>query len=147
MMSNRYPALLMLILLLLMPMASLLPSEAESGDFNSNELGTIEYILIEPDPNSIRGLNNSILTEGTEQIRTTEASTRIGIYDSNGLRLNQVIPPSLAIFRFDMAMVLVDGEVGLWAAQEEIISVKGDEIRAYITHTGFLIKGDQLYHN
>ena len=56
MMSNRYPALLMLILLLLMPMASLLPSKAESGDFNSNELGTIEYILIEPDPNSIRGL-------------------------------------------------------------------------------------------
>ena len=142
MMSNRYPALLMLILLLLMPMASLLPSKAESGDFNSNELGTIEYILIEPDPNSIRGLNNSILTEGSEQLRTTEASTRIGIYDSNGLRLNQVIPPSLAISRFDMAMVLVDGEVGLWTAQEEIFSVKGAEIRAYIPPSGFLIQGD-----
>jgi len=142
MMSNRYPALLMLILLLLMPMASLLPSKAESGDFNSNELGTIEYILIEPDPNSIRGLNNSILTEGIEQIRITEASTRIGIYDSNGLRLNQVIPPSLAISRFDMAMVLVDGEVGLWAAQEDILSVKGAEIRAYIPPSGFLIQGD-----
>jgi serine protease AprX len=142
MMSNHNQALLMLLLMLLTPVASLLPSEGQSSDDDGNMLPTIEYTLIESDPNSVRSLDNSVLSEGIEEFRITEASTRLGVYDATGLRLTRDIPESLAIARFDIVMVLIDGDVGLWDAQEEISSIHGVQIKAHIPPSGFFVQGD-----
>ncbi|MDP6742300.1 MAG: S8 family serine peptidase [Candidatus Thalassarchaeaceae archaeon] len=141
-MSNRSYAILMLLLMLLLPLASVVPSQQTEEVNDWGEIPTIEYTKIEVDPNSVRGLENSILSEGDEQIRLMEAETRLGMYDEHGLRLSYQLPPDLAVARFDIVMVIVDGEVGLWSAQEEISSLRGAIIRAHIPPSGFFVQGD-----
>ncbi len=141
-MSKRSNAILMLLLMLLMPLASVELIQQGEGVSEWSGIPTIEYTKIEIDPDSVRGLDNSILTLGDEQVRLTEAETRLGMYDEYGLRLNQQLPSNLAVARFDIVMVLIDGEVGLWSAQEEISTLKGAIIRAHIPPSGFFVQGD-----
>ena len=141
-MSNRIHALLMLLLMLLMPLSIIEPNnQIEQSQIWPENL-QIEYTKIESDPNSVRGLDNSVLSEGIESVRLNQADTRLGIYDEWGLRLDNQLPDNYATPRFDIVMVIVHGEVGLWPAQEEILSINDIVIRAHIPPSGFFVQGD-----
>ncbi|MBC8438043.1 MAG: S8 family serine peptidase, partial [Euryarchaeota archaeon] len=138
-MSKAYSAIIMLTLMLLTSTVSISPPIKVE---ESESLPLIEYTMIESDPDSVRSLDNSVLIEGIENWRETTASTRLGIFDEAGLRLNREIPESLSLPRFDVVMVLVNGEVALWDAQEEIKTIRGVEIRAHIPPSGFFVQAD-----
>ena len=125
-----------------MPAASFVHYDNPNTSEGWDEIPRIEYTKIHPDPNSVRSLDNSILSEGDEIARLTEAETRLGVYDENGLRLTNDLPELLSIPRVDVVMVVVDGEVGLWEAQEEMSSLAGVVIRAHIPPSGFIVQGD-----
>ena len=85
-MSNHIHALLMLLLMLLMPLSAIEPNNHVEESENWREIPQIEYTKIQSDPNSVRGLDNSVLSEGSENTRLNQAETRIGIYDERNLR-------------------------------------------------------------
>ncbi|MBO57926.1 MAG: hypothetical protein CMA77_02900 [Euryarchaeota archaeon] len=141
-MSNHIHALLMLLLMLLMPLSAIEPNNHVEESEDWREIPQIEYTKIQSDPNSVRGLDNSVLSEGSEKTRLNQAETRLGIYDERGLRLDNQLPEIFSTPRFDIVMVIVNGEVGLWAAQEEILSINDVVIRAHIPPSGFFVQGD-----
>ena len=95
-MSNRIHALLMLLLMLLMPLSIIEPNnQIEQSQIWPENL-QIEYTKIESDPNSVRGLDNSVLSEGIESVRLNQADTRLGIFDEWGLRLDNQLPDNFA---------------------------------------------------
>ena len=143
-MGGRYAIVVMLLPLLLAVWAPLVEiGGSPSLDSRISEYQPrIEWVNIDPDPNSIRGIEPTSFSEGLEQVRGTHADTRLGTYDLSGLEQNREIHTVFSAERMDLRLVLIDGEVGLWPAQEELLTIPGLMIRAYIPPSGFLVQGD-----
>jgi len=142
-MRNAYCALI-LLLMLSAPWSSFETAEEVGEPGLVADYPQIEFVRIEPDPNSVRGLSTPELTEGEERVRESVAETRIGVFGLEGLTLERTIPAELSVPRHDVVMVIVDGEMGLWESQVRISDLSGVTIRAHIPPSGFLVQGDSI---
>ena len=141
-MTKRSVSVVMTVLLL-----SYLPILDQSSSYeNSSEEGlaldsAVERIEISPDPNSIQNLGAPNIYSGYEDIRSVRADSTIGVYTGAGLLPGVAMSSKLAETRSDLAVVLVDGEAGLWDARQEILDAGEVEIRSTIPPSGFLVQG------
>ena len=117
---------------------------SDSTTNNSEGLNTgLDRVEISPDPNSIRDLGQPTIYDGMEDVREVTADTVIGIYTKLGLIPRVSMDSQISEPRSDLAIALVDGEVGLWDARTEISEIEGIEIRSMIPPSGFLIQGTE----
>ena len=117
---------------------------SDSTTNNSEGLNTgLDRVEISPDPNSIRDLGQPTIYDGMEDVREVTADTVIGIYTKLGLIPRVSMDSQISEPRSDLAIALVDGEVGLWDARTEISEIEGIEIRSMIPTSGFLIQGTE----
>ena len=143
-MDGRFACFVMLLPLLLAVWAPLgeLSASVDADDEVVDAGPRIEWVNIVPDPNSIRGIEPTSFSEGSERVRLTQADTRLGTYGHAGLELSRAVPAAFSTERSDLRLVLIDGEVGLWPAQEALSTIPALMIRAYIPPSGFLVQGD-----
>ena len=74
---------------------------------------SLDRVEISPDPNSIRDLGQPTIYDGMEDVREVTADTVIGIYTKLGLIPRVSMDSQISEPRSDLAIALVDGEVGL----------------------------------
>ena len=101
----------------------------------------IERIVITPDPDSIGSAHPSASWDGEEMIRETIADTHIGLFTIDGLQSDVEVPEVLTQIRTDIALILIEGDVGLWQGRVALTELPGIEVRAHIPPSGFLIQG------
>ena len=101
----------------------------------------VTRIEISPDPNSVRDLGTPYISEGAEGERGLWADSSIGAFTSSGLLLDSAIPPSMAMERSDLMMVLISPDTGLWEARVGILEAAEVAVRTTIPPSGFLIQG------
>ncbi|NDF33537.1 MAG: hypothetical protein EB157_03120 [Euryarchaeota archaeon] len=124
---------------------SLIPA----GDFDLNQVDdstealdrSVKRVEIAADPNSIQDLQSPTVSQGFERVRDNTADSIIGLYTESGLIPSVHLPNSLTQPRSDLAMVIVDGDVGIWDARLEVESSAEVEIRTTIPPSGFLVQG------
>ena len=124
---------------------SLIPA----GDFDINRVDdstealdrSVKRVEIAADPNSIQDLQSPTVSQGFERVRDNTADSIIGLYTESGLIPSVHLPNSLTQPRSDLAMVIVDGDVGIWDARLEVESSAEVEIRTTIPPSGFLVQG------
>ena len=139
-MRHRIPFCILAVLLLssAAPFATPTPS---ISDVTEEGAPSIERIEIIPDPDSIRSAHPSASWDGEEIHRETIADTHIGIFNIDGLQSDVEVPEVLTTIRTDIALVLIDGDVGLWQGRVALSELPGIEVRAHIPPSGFLIQG------
>jgi uncharacterized membrane protein len=138
-MTKRSVTLIMIVLLL---------SYAPVPDYSPTEDNlivqsldrTVERVEISPDPNSIQDLGSPLIYSGSEDLRVIRADSSIGVYTLAGLLPSVQMSTELTQPRNDLAIVLVDGEVGLWEARMAILEVGNIEVRSTIPPSGFLVQ-------
>jgi len=114
------------------------PNEDGALDELSSDVTRIE---ISPDPNSVRDLGTPTISEGTEGGRGLWADSSIGVFTASGLLLDSGIPPSMALERSDLMVVLISPDTGLWEARVGILEAANVAVRTTIPPSGFLIQG------
>ncbi len=148
-MSSRASLATLLLTALLLAPASLLSEPIVDENFSvagdgvpQLDTASPEVRLISPDPNSIRNLQPVGLESGITYDRLPEAWTRIGTIDVNGWQFTTQLPKQFAASRTDLSMVIVDGEVDLWQARQQLEEMV--VIRAHIPPSGFLVQGSMV---
>ena len=129
----------MLVLAVLLLSYSPLPLDDSSGDVTALRYSP-DRVEISPDPDSIQDLGAPIIYSGYEDIRANRADSSIGVYTEAGLLPGVEMSPELAEYRTDLAIAIVDGQVGLWDARHAIMDAAEVEIRSTIPPSGFLIQ-------
>ncbi|DAC38462.1 MAG TPA: hypothetical protein D7H75_01505, partial [Candidatus Poseidoniales archaeon] len=128
-----------LVLAVLLLSYSPLPLDDSSGDEAMLRYSS-DKIEISPDPDSIQGLGEPVIYDGYEDIRANRADSSIGVYTEAGLLPGVEMSSLLAEHRTDLAIAIVDGQVGLWDARQAIMEAADVEIRSTIPPSGFLIQ-------
>ena len=95
----------------------------------------IERIVLTPDPIELT-VSPSASWDGDEQVRQTIADTHLGVFTVNGLQSDVEIPEVLTTIRADIALVLIDGDVGLWTGRMALTELPSIEVRAHIPPSG-----------
>ena len=134
-------ALTILTVLLLCSLAPLSYPTSSVPDVIDEGTSGIERIVLTPDPDRIGSASPSASWDGEEQVRQTIADTHLGVFTVNGLQSDVEIPEVLTTIRADIALVLIDGDVGLWTGRVALTELPGIEVRAHIPPSGFLIQG------
>jgi len=101
----------------------------------------VNRIGIAPDPDSIQDLGAARVVEGFERTRDNVAESSIGVFTELGLIPSIHLSRALAEPRADLAMVIVDGDVGIWDARLAVEDAADVEIRSTIPPSGFLVQG------
>jgi hypothetical protein len=100
----------------------------------------VEKVEISPDPNSIQDLGAPLIYSGFEDFRAARADSSIGVYTQVGLLPAVQMSVEMANPRNDLAVVLIDGEIGLWEARQALLEAADVEIRSTIPPSGFLVQ-------
>ncbi|SVA40878.1 uncharacterized protein METZ01_LOCUS93732, partial [marine metagenome] len=138
-MTKRSVTLIMIVLLLsYAPVPDYSPTE--DNPIVQSLDRTVERVEISPDPNSIQDLGSPLIYSGSEDLRVIRADSSIGVYTLAGLLPSVQMSTELTQPRNDLAIVLVDGEVGLWEARMAILEVGNIEVRSTIPPSGFLVQ-------
>ena len=140
-MPSRIPFWILTVLLLssASPFAALhLDSDEATVE---DAVDQIERLRLTPDPDSIGDAHPSASWDGEEMVRPTTAETHLGIFTADGLQSDVEVPAVLAEVREDIALVLIDGQMGLWEARVALTALRGVEVRAHIPPSGFLLQG------
>lgn len=138
-MTKRSVTLMMTILLL--SYAPILDQSSTEGNTSMESLDRmVEKVEISPDPNSIQDLGAPLIYSGFEDFRAIRADSSIGVYTQVGLLPAVQMSVELANPRNDLAVVLIDGEVGLWEARQALLEAADIEIRSTIPPSGFLVQ-------
>ena len=103
---------------------------------------SVDRIEISPNPDSISDLGAPIITNSSEQSRSESADSIIGVYTHSGLIPSVYFSSEISDLRTDLAIVIIDGNIGLWDARIEILEISGIEIRSTIPPSGYLIQGN-----
>ncbi|MEE2758767.1 MAG: S8 family serine peptidase [Candidatus Thermoplasmatota archaeon] len=135
-------AFTILAVLVLCSLSPLAPPSPSISSVDGDETSGIERIVLTPDPDRIGSASPSASWDGDEQIRDTIANTHLGQFTVEGLQSDIEIPQVLTTIRDDIALVLIDGEVGLWPGRVALSELPGIEVRAHIPPSGFLIQGN-----
>ncbi|MEC8874751.1 MAG: hypothetical protein VX502_05105, partial [Candidatus Thermoplasmatota archaeon] len=140
---KKQVSLLILVLLL----SSFAPIASPHSDNTTDEATPLEPLLtrieISPDPDSISDLGLPSRLSGFEAPRPVRADSSIGAFSDSGLFLDAELPDRLRTTRPDLMIVLIDSEVGLWDARNEISDAAGVAIRSTIPPSGFLVQGTE----
>jgi len=138
-MTKRSVTLILIVLLLsYAPVPDYSPTE--DNPIMQSLDRTVERVEISPDPNSIQDLGSPLIYSGSEDLRVIRADSSIGVYTLAGLLPSVQMSTELTQPRNDLAIVLVDGEVGLWEARMAILEVGNIEVRSTIPPSGFLVQ-------
>ena len=138
----RHRTVLWILTVLLLSSAAPFASSPDSiSDVIEEGTSGIERIVITPDPDSIGSAHPSASWDGDEQVRETIADTHIGLFTVDGLESDVEVPEVLTEIRTDIALVLIEGNVGLWDGRVALTELPGIEVRAHIPPSGFLIQG------
>ena len=138
----RHHTVFCILTVLLLSSAVPFATPAEPITDNTEDgTSSIERIVITPDPDSIGSAHPSASWDGEERIRETVADTHIGLFTVDGLESEVEVPEVLTILRTDIALVLIEGDVGLWDGRVALTELPGIEVRAHIPPSGFLIQG------
>jgi len=133
------------VLVLAVFLLSYLPifgSEDDSNNYQFEDLSpNIERVEISPDSNSIQDLGTPFILEGSEEVRQAIAHSTIGTYTPEGLIPSTYMDYSLSLPRSDLALAIIDGQIGLWDSRLDILQIQGLSIRSTIPPSGFLIQG------
>ena len=111
-------ALIGLFLISLIPAGDIYINQSEDST-ETLDL-SVKRIEIAADPNSIQDLQSPTVTQGFERVRDNTADSSIGVYTESGLIPSVHLPNSLNHPRWDLAMVIIDGGVGIWDARLEV---------------------------
>ncbi|MAQ56930.1 MAG: hypothetical protein CMA47_01765 [Euryarchaeota archaeon] len=115
-----------------------------SLDSSSDGETVLQYnsdrIEISPDPDSIQDLGAPVIYDGYEDLRANRADSSVGVYTEAGLLPGVEMSLDFAKHRTDLAIVIVDGHIGLWDARQAILEAADVEIRSTIPPSGFLIQ-------
>ncbi|HII42526.1 TPA: S8 family serine peptidase [Candidatus Thalassarchaeaceae archaeon] len=115
----------------------------ESSDSFIEKLDeSIQRIEISPDPNSISDLGAPRISNSSEILRSESADSTIGVYTHSGLIPSIYLSQDISFSRIDLAIVIIDGDTGLWDARMEIMEISGIEIRSTIPPSGYLVQGN-----
>jgi len=140
-MAKRTVYLILGVLLL-----SYIPLSDSISDSQTSSLSvldeSIERIEISPNPDSISDLGAPMITNSSEQSRSENADSTIGVYTHSGLIPSVYFSQDISSLRTDLAIVIIDGNIGLWDARMEILGISGIEIRSTIPPSGYLIQGN-----
>ena len=140
MMTKR--AVVLVLAVLLLSYLPILGDEEDSFDHQFEDLSpNIERVEISPDSNSIQDLGTPLILEGSEEARQAIAHSTIGTYTPEGLIPSVYMDYSLSLPRSDLALAIIDGQVGLWDSRLDILQIEGLSIRSTIPPSGFLIQG------
>ena len=140
MMTKR--AVVLVLAVLLLSYLPILGDEEDSFDHQFEDLSpNIERVEISPDSNSIQDLGAPLILEGSEEARQAIAHSTIGTYTPEGLIPSVYMDYSLSLPRLDLALAIIDGQVGLWDSRLDILQIEGLSIRSTIPPSGFLIQG------
>ena len=121
-MSKRTVCLILgLFLLSYIPATDFFDDSEES--FGATMEDKIERIEISPNPNSIADLGTPIITDGFELTRSETADSSIGVFTHSGLIPSVYFSEEIAIIREDLALVIIDGNTGLWDARMELMEI------------------------
>ena len=131
----------LMIAILLLSYIPVIEQSKNSTDTSSPSLdGMYERVEISPDSNSIQDLGAPTIYSGFEDIRATRADSSIGVFTLSGLIPAVQMSTELAQPRSDLAMVLIDGEVGLWEGRQALLEAGDLEVRSTIPPSGFLVQ-------
>ncbi len=138
-------ASLVVLAVLLLATAPLIGPTSEITNVSEDELLVEEINRIEvlPDPDSVRDLGTPTVIDGLERTREETASSTIGMWTEMGLIPSVHISSKLSIERPDLAMVIIDGDVGIWDARVIVEDYSNVEIRSTIPPSGFLVQGQK----
>ena len=140
MMTKR--AVVVVLAVLLLSYLPILGNEDDSYDHKFGDLSpNIERVEISPDSNSIQDLRAPLILEGSEEVRQAIAHSTIGTYTIDGLIPSTHMDYSLSLPRSDLALAIIDGQIGLWDSRLDILQIEGLSIRSTIPPSGFLIQG------
>ena len=141
-MTKRAVVVVLAVLLL-----SYLPAggeeEAPEGSVVSQLEVKYETVEISPDPNSIMNLGAPTISQGTEDSRQVLAHSTIGTYTQNGLISSKFMDEAISTPRADLAVALIDGDIGLWDSRMDVLQLEDISIRSTIPPSGFLVQGDK----
>ena len=139
-MSKRTVCIILgLFLLSYIPATNFFEEPEESFDIAMGD--KIERVEISPNPNSITDLGSPVISDGYEITRSEIAESSIGVFTHSGLIPSVYFSEDLSSIREDLALVIIDGETGLWDARMEIMEINGIEIRSTIPPSGYLVQG------
>lgn len=139
-MSKRTVCIILgLFLLSYIPATNFFDEPEESFDTAMGD--KIERVEISPNPNSITDLGSPVISDGYEITRSEIAESSIGVFTHSGLIPSVYFSEDLSSIREDLALVIIDGETGLWDARMEIMEINGIEIRSTIPPSGYLVQG------
>ncbi len=135
--------LMTLSILLLASLSPLLtqPTESYGSTAIDDDSRSVERVSIPAVADAISDIEHSQLLLGVEISRQSNADTHLGMWTTSGLSSNMDIPTQLRLPRNDIALAIVDGDVGLWDARSSLSEVSGLEVRAHIPPSGFLLQG------
>ena len=140
MMTKR--AVVLVLAVLLISYLPILSSEDDSNNYQFEDPSpNIERVEISPDSNSIQDLGTPLILEGSEEVRQAISHSTIGTYTTEGLIPSTYMDYSLSLPRSDLALVIIDGQIGLWDSRLDIQQIQGLSIRSTIPPSGFLIQG------
>ena len=140
MMTKR--AVVLVLAVFLLSYLPILGSEDDSNNYQFEDLSpNIERVEISPDSNSIQDLGTPFILEGSEEVRQAIAHSTIGTYTPEGLIPSTYMDYSLSLPRSDLALAIIDGQIGLWDSRLDILQIQGLSIRSTIPPSGFLIQG------
>ena len=140
MMTKR--AVVLVLAVFLLSYLPILGSEDDSNNYQFEDLSpNIERVEISPDSNSIQDLGTPFILEGSEEVWQAIAHSTIGTYTPEGLIPSTYMDYSLSLPRSDLALAIIDGQIGLWDSRLDILQIQGLSIRSTIPPSGFLIQG------
>ena len=135
-------AVVLVLAVFLLSYLPILGSEDDSNNYQFEDLSpNIERVEISPDSNSIQDLGTPFILEGSEEVRQAIAHSTIGTYTPEGLIPSTYMDYSLSLPRSDLALAIIDGQIGLWDSRLDILQIQGLSIRSTIPPSGFLIQG------
>ena len=117
--------------------------EEPEESFGANMDDKIERVEISPNPNSITDLGAPVIADSFELVRSENADSSIGVFTHSGLIPSVYFSEDIATTRADLALVIVDGNTGLWDARMELMEINGLEIRSTIPPSGYLVQGSE----
>tara|TARA_B000000532_G_scaffold69116_1_gene54864 strand:- start:31674 stop:36209 length:4536 start_codon:yes stop_codon:yes gene_type:complete len=129
-------ALLLLILTSWSPLAKPVENELFSQEGLEKR---VEIINI--DPNQLHNLEVIEYHDVEIKKRPSEAWTRIGLFNSEEFVQTIEIPEILTQIRSDIKLIIVDGNVPLTDARNNLNEIEGLTIREYIWPSGFIVQG------
>ena len=137
--SNRLSAGVFVLLLLLSTSSSfLLPNTETNGKPTTFNPECVRFDVREDVYRQAYGLLDEHLS--TEN-RALQARSPMGVFDVNGLSLNQPLPEALLEPRFDVLLLIVSNEMRLQDVRGGLEQVPGLAVREFIAPSGLLVQG------